>query len=111
MLTNLRAIETTDRTTGPTDSAAPDGDLTFTIDPIGPFSWAQSLDVLHEFAPVRRYWQDAPEILMAFPLDGTFEPVAAAIREEGGRLRVEVSATDRPEAVGRPVARAFSLDH
>jgi len=111
MLTNLRQIDAEAPTARSADSDGPNGHRTFTIDPIGPFSWAQSLDVLHEFAPVRRYWRDAPETLMAFSLDGTFEPVAAAIRDDGGRLRVEVSATDRPEAVVRQVARAFSLDH
>jgi DNA-3-methyladenine glycosylase II len=47
---------------------------------------------------------------MGFPLDGTFEPVAVALRERQGVLEGEVAGTADVEAARRQVARVFSLD-
>jgi len=82
------------------------------IRPRGPFSWAASLDVLERWEPVRRHRRERDEVTrIAFPLDGDFTPVAAALRWTEGALRVEVAGSDRLDAVARQVARTFSLDH
>jgi DNA-3-methyladenine glycosylase II len=95
---------------------------TFSIEPAGPFSWAAALDVVGNFAPIRRHRPGAPEPLrLAFPLDGDFTPVAVALHDEGGGLVAEVASSetvdripvkgDRVDAVRAQVARIFSLDH
>jgi DNA-3-methyladenine glycosylase II len=82
------------------------------IEPRGPFSWNAALDVLGNFPPTSHQGSDGSATLpLTFPLDGTFTPVAAALRFESGRLRGEVAATEDVAAVERQVARIFSLDH
>src|SRR5947207_10354317 len=78
----------------------------------GPFSWAESLDVMEHFGPVARHAGSGIDPLrMTFALDGTFEPVGAAIWPVEGGLDVEIVGTrDAGRAVGQ-VARIFSLDH
>jgi DNA-3-methyladenine glycosylase II len=95
---------------------------TFSIEPVGPFSWSAALDVVGNFAPIRRHRPRASEPLrLAFPLDGDFTPVAVALQEERGELQGEVTVGERAEgervegdrvdAVRVQVARIFSLDH
>ncbi len=90
-------------------TAAPPPDAV--IEPRGPFSWSAALDVFGNFGPIRRHWQGSDTLRLAFPLDGTFEPVAVAITERGGALELRIAGTDRVDAVARQVARIFSLDH
>ena len=81
------------------------------IEPRGPFSWAAALDVFGNFGPIRRHWRWSTTLRLAFPLDGTFEPVAVAITERDGALELRIAGTDRIDAVARQVARIFSLDY
>jgi DNA-3-methyladenine glycosylase II len=82
------------------------------IEPRGPFSWAAALDVLGNFAPTRHHpYESDGGLTLAFPLDGSFTPTAAAIRFQDGALRGEVAGTTDAEAAARQVARIFSLDH
>jgi len=82
------------------------------IEPRGPFSWESALDVLGNFPPTRHQGRSASNAVpLTFPLDGSFRPVATALRFEEGVLRGEVAGTDDLEAVERQVARIFSLDH
>ena len=83
---------------------------TFTIEPRGPFSWTQAVDVLGRFGPTSRHAPDGEVLRLAFPLDGDFRPVAVALRFTDGRLHGEVAGTDRVDAVATQVARTFSLD-
>jgi hypothetical protein len=85
---------------------------TFAIVPKGPFSWDAACDVVAHFSPISRHWAGSGDPLrVAFLLDGTFEPVAVALRWDGDRLAGEVAGTRDVEAVSRQVARIFSLDH
>ncbi len=82
------------------------------ITPHGPFSWETANEVLGTFPPTRHHYRGTSEVVrMAFPLDGDFTPVAAALWEEGGVIRGEVAGTDRFDSVARQVARIYSLDH
>jgi DNA-3-methyladenine glycosylase II len=82
------------------------------IEPRGPFSWEAALEVLGNFPPTSHHARNGASALpLTFPLDGTFTPVATALRFESGRLRGEVAGTDDLEAVARQVGRIFSLDH
>ena len=82
------------------------------IEPRGPFSWEAALEVLGNFPPTSHHARnDTSALPLTFPLDGTFTPVATALRFESGRLRGEVAGTDDLEAVARQVGRIFSLDH
>jgi DNA-3-methyladenine glycosylase II len=64
------------------------------------------------FPPLRRNWSETGDPLrIAFLLDGTFEPVAVALRWRGGRLHGEVAGTMDVRAASRQVARIFGLDH
>ena len=88
---------------------------TFAIEPRGPFSWRQAVDVLGHFGPTSRHavdtgWQEGEVVRLAFPLDGDFEPVAVALRFEDGILQGEVAGTSRIDAVAAQVGRIFSLD-
>ncbi len=84
---------------------------TFTIDPEGPFSWRHAVDGLIGWAPVSRYAKpSADPVRLAFPLDGTFQPVAVALREHDGLLTGEVAGTADVAAVAAQVARIFALD-
>ena len=85
---------------------------TFALTPSGPFSWDAACDVVAHFSPISRHWSGSGDPLrLAFPLDGTFEPVAVALRWDGGRLGGELAGTGDVAAVSRQVARIFSLDH
>jgi DNA-3-methyladenine glycosylase II len=78
----------------------------------GPFSWSASLDVVEHFSPVRRHADTGRDPLrMTFLLDGTFEPVGAAVREVPDGLDVEVVGTADVAAAANQIARVFSLDH
>jgi DNA-3-methyladenine glycosylase II len=78
----------------------------FTIEPKGPFSWAQSLSVMQHWEPMRRSGAQ-----VTFNLDGDFTPVSVRLREAGGVIHGEVRGTRNIEAAARQVARMFSLDH
>src|SRR5438270_11701434 len=80
------------------------------IKPRGPFSWEAAGDVGRGFAPVRHHWRGGAVVPMSFPVDGSFTPVAVALRWEDGALRGEVAGSDDMAAVERQVARIFSLD-
>ena len=83
---------------------------TFSIEPRGPFSWPQALEVLGRFGPTSRHAPAGEILRLAFPLDGDFTPVAVSLRFVDGRLHGEVAGTDRIDAVAGQVARLFSLD-
>jgi DNA-3-methyladenine glycosylase II len=85
---------------------------TFALTPSGPFSWDAACDVVAHFSPLSRHWVGSGDPLrIAFSLDGSFEPVAVALRWDGGRLLGEVVGSLDVGAVARQVARIFSLDH
>jgi DNA-3-methyladenine glycosylase II len=81
------------------------------IEPRGPFSWTAALGIQGSFAPTSHHPQGAETVTLAFPLDGSFVPVAVALRFADGALRGEVAGTGDVQAVARQVARIFSLDH
>jgi DNA-3-methyladenine glycosylase II len=82
------------------------------IEPRGPYSWSSALEVLGNFPPTRHHPRGSEsEVTLAFPLDGSFAPVAIALGYQDGVLRGEVTGTDDTPAVARQVARIFSLDH
>jgi len=84
----------------------------FEIEPRGPFSWSSALDVLGNFAPTRHHpLGSESDVTLAFPLDGSFAPVAVALRYQDGELKGEVTGTTDTQAAARQVARIFSLDH
>jgi DNA-3-methyladenine glycosylase II len=84
----------------------------FALTPTGPFNWEAACDVVAHFSPISRHWAGSGEPLrIAFLLDGTFEPVAAALHWDGARLAGEVAGTPNLDAVARQVARIFSIDH
>lgn len=83
----------------------------FSIEPRGPFSWTAACGVVSRFAPIRHHWRGTEDVVrMAFPLDGSFTPVAVALSWNGAALVGEVAGTDRTDAVAAQVARIFSLD-
>src|SRR5579872_2924785 len=82
----------------------------FEIAPEGPFSWELALDMLGNFAPTAHHSIEPQVTRMAFPLDGTFEPVQVALRWEAGALHGEVGGGADVDAVCAQVARIFSLD-
>jgi DNA-3-methyladenine glycosylase II len=85
---------------------------TFELSPAGPFSWDQTREFVAHFPPLRRNWTGAGDPLrIAFLLDGTFDPVAVALRWEARRLHGKVAGTTDIDAVSRQVARIFALDH
>ena len=83
--------------------------MNFVIEPAGPFSWELACDMLGTFPPTAHHGR-GPLVRMAFPLDGSFEPAAVALRWEEGALRGEVAPGADPEVVRAQVARIFSLD-
>lgn len=85
---------------------------TFELTPAGAFSWEQACEFVAHFPPLRRNWTGTGDPLrIAFLLDGTFEPVAVALRWDGARLRGEVAGTTDIGAASRQVARIFALDY
>lgn len=82
----------------------------FRIAPSGPFSWELALDMLGSFPPTAHHRVAPDETTLAFPLDGTFEPVRVALRWDGRRLEGQVGGTGAVDAAERQVARIFSLD-
>jgi DNA-3-methyladenine glycosylase II len=83
----------------------------FQICPSGPFSFAQSMDVLTHWDPVRRFAGHDGEVRLSFLLDGELTPAAVTLRERDGNLHVRTHGTRDAGAVRRQVARIFSLDH
>jgi DNA-3-methyladenine glycosylase II len=82
------------------------------IEPRGPFSWTSALEVLGNFPPTRHHPVGAEsDVTLAFPLDGSFMPVAVALRYRDGVLKGEVTGTKDTQVATRQVARIFSLDH
>jgi DNA-3-methyladenine glycosylase II len=49
-------------------------------------------------------------LTLAFRLDGSFAPVLVALREEGGRLLVELAGDAEPSAVARQLGRILGLE-
>ena len=83
----------------------------FSLTPLGPFSWEAACDVVAHFGPISRHWSGSGNPLrMAFPLDGSFAPVAVSLRWDGSRLAGEVAGTLDIESVASQIARVFSLD-
>jgi DNA-3-methyladenine glycosylase II len=77
----------------------------------GPFSWGASLDVVENFGPIRRHAASGLDPLrMTFSLDGSFEPVGAAIRAADSGLDVEIVGTDDVDRAVGQIARIFALD-
>jgi DNA-3-methyladenine glycosylase II len=102
------------------------GAAEFELHPRGPFSLAASSRFLEGFAPAARDASDGPEgsgtghLHLAFPVEGSWTPVAACMQERDECVRVEVTgdATGRTTSAGRvdlgavraQVARLLSLD-
>jgi len=83
----------------------------FELAPVGPFSWEQACEFVAHFPPLRRNWTGTGNPLrIAFLLDGTFEPVAVALRWKDGRLHGAIAGTADIPAAARQVARIFALD-
>jgi DNA-3-methyladenine glycosylase II len=84
---------------------------TFALTPGGAFSWEAATDVVSHFGPISRHWSgSANPLRMAFPLDGSFVPVAVALRWDGRRLVGAVTGTSDIDSVASQVSRIFSLD-
>ncbi len=84
---------------------------TFALTPSGPFSWEAACDVVAHFGPISRHWSGSGNPLrIAFPLDGSFAPVAVALRWDGTRLVGKIAGSQAIDAVASQVARLFSLD-
>jgi DNA-3-methyladenine glycosylase II len=83
----------------------------FQICPSGPFSFAQSLDVMEHWDPVRRFAGQRCELRISFILDRESTPAAVTLRARGDGLEGRVHGTRDVEAASRQVARIFSLDH
>jgi DNA-3-methyladenine glycosylase II len=84
-----------------------------TIEPHGPFSWRESLDLLSNLEAMSGTWQrEDDRLYMALLLDKTFEPVALEMyeNESDGRLEIAASGTSDTEDVQKKLARIFSLD-
>jgi DNA-3-methyladenine glycosylase II len=77
----------------------------------GPFSLAASTRFLEGFTPARyRGSPDGGSLRMAFPVEGTGETVAVAVRQEAdGAVLADVGPA-RSERVAAQVARILSLD-
>jgi DNA-3-methyladenine glycosylase II len=80
------------------------------IVPCGEFSWPASLDMLASWQPVAHFSRSEGRVTLAFSVDGTFAPAAAAAWWCDGALCGSVSAGADAAAVTRQVARMFSLD-
>ena len=83
---------------------------TAVIAPRGPFAWSKSFEMLKTWQPVRHFARPDGTALIAFGLDGSFEAVAAIVREDGDALAVEVAPARSSTAAVAQVARMFSLD-
>jgi DNA-3-methyladenine glycosylase II len=84
--------------------------VTEEIVPSGPYRLRESA----EFGFGQRHAQRFGGVLrMAFALDGTFAPVAVAVRQafDDGPIEVEVTGSADPERVVAQTARVLSLDH
>jgi DNA-3-methyladenine glycosylase II len=84
--------------------------VTQVIAPSGPFRLRESA----EFGFGQRHAQTFDGVMrLAFALDGTYEPVAVAVRQAGddGPVDVEVIGVADPERVVAQTARVLSLDH
>ena len=84
----------------------------FTLTPRGPFS----LSAIREFGcglmVASRDCPSSPnEVRLAFPLDGTHQPVGVRIEQTCATLEVTVAGTDQHEVVRRQLERILSLDH
>ena len=83
----------------------------FALTPGGAFSWEAATDVVSHFGPISRHWSgSANPLRIAFPLDGSFVPVAVALRWDGHRLIGDVTGTGDIDSVASQVSRIFSLD-
>jgi DNA-3-methyladenine glycosylase II len=80
------------------------------IAPRGPFAWSASLGMLSTWQPVRHFARGDGTAAVAFSLDGTFEPVAALVRDRGEEVVLELAPTSDPVAASAQVGRMFSLD-
>jgi 3-methyladenine DNA glycosylase/8-oxoguanine DNA glycosylase len=84
---------------------------TFALTAGGAFSWEAATDVVSHFGPISRHWSGSGNPLrIAFPLDGSFVPVAVALRWDGHRLVGDVTGTCEIDSVASQVSRIFSLD-
>jgi DNA-3-methyladenine glycosylase II len=68
-------------------------------------SWFDTWQPVTRHAPGR-----AEPLRLAFPLDGSFEPVAVALEWQADQVQCEVANGVDMDAVRRQVARIFSLD-
>jgi DNA-3-methyladenine glycosylase II len=80
------------------------------IVPRGQFSWSASLDMLASWQPVAHFPRRDDTLTLAFSLDRTFVPAAAAVRWADGALCGRVSAGADVAAVAQQLARMLSLD-
>ena len=83
----------------------------FTIDTSGPFALAAAAEFLGGFTPAAGSAEAAGDgLVLAFRLDGTGEPAAVVLRQEGARLHGEVAGTAAADAARVQVARMLGLD-
>jgi DNA-3-methyladenine glycosylase II len=82
------------------------------IEAKGPFALAASRAFLCGFTPGAGSADTATDrLILAFRLDGTFEPVAVAVSQNGAVVEGSVRGTRDLEAASRQTARILSLDH
>lgn len=74
------------------------------VTPAGPFSLAQAARVLQDFPVPAATW-DGETLRVAFCLERSWEPVGAALTQQGDTVRV-----DTPKHARATVERIFSLD-
>ena len=84
---------------------------TFALDKPHGFALSAAADFYSVFIPgAGMAAASADRLTLAFRLDGTFEAVAVALREEGDRVIGEYCGTDDEPAVAGQVARMLGLD-
>jgi DNA-3-methyladenine glycosylase II len=75
------------------------------------FSLDASKDFYQGFTPgAGMAIADAAQLTLAFRLDGTFEAVAAGLREEGGKIVAQYTGTKDEAAVKKQIGRMLGLD-
>ena len=83
---------------------------TFEIEPVGPYSFEQSVRFLEGFAPAAYEGEGADCLRLAFTVDGGDDIAGVAVRVEKNVVVGEVYSDVEPGLVGKQVARILSLD-
>ena len=81
----------------------------FRLRPRGPFSLAQSIELVRGFGPVAEPQPAVHRLRLGFTDDSGL-PCALSVRQDGGQLGVDYVSDLPPEAVERHAARLLSVD-